>query len=149
MGNDFMVPIVPTIEHDGPTAIGQPHLASLTYLKMLRTNCTSVDCRKNKTIDHDSSQFLHQIQCQGPAARAQYMHNADIGVESGSAKSTCAIRREHSVEQRQQGIDGIQWRPSIPTISSECSIVIEDQILKDPEIIRSTIALYSPELGNG
>ena len=93
-----------------------PHRPGLGYTKTGRPDLPPIDQTEDEPIDQERTEFLHQIERKRRTAGTVTVQEPHLGIQPDRLAGAAGIVTQHAVQERQQRIDGIEWRTAAATV---------------------------------
>ena len=129
-----LLALLPGLQNFSAPAFLQVNSAAFAAFKILFGENTIVYQRKDKTICHAGTKLLHQIQCERCASRPVSVQKAYIGIQTHALQSGGAVVCQQRIGKAERRVDRIQRRSAASSVKPEAIPVLQDHVVKCPEI---------------
>ena len=123
----------------------QQHGSVFQTYKITLANLASVDQRQCQPIGKTGAELFEQIKSQARPAGTIPMQKAHCRIQPYSFQCGTAVMRQQGIQEGQQSIGGIQWRPAATSVKAHHGLFYTDQMVENSKIRLRRLALQSAQ----
>jgi len=96
-------------EQFASSLIVEQHGSAGALFEVVGRKLLEVDEAERESVGERGAEFLHQVERERRASRAQGVKVADLGVEPDAFERANIIVSQHAVDEGQQGVEAVAW----------------------------------------